>query len=166
MVGWVTMVKVRFAVAVCAGEPESVTLKVNGVALTVAVGVPLIRPDDAVHVNPAGRLPEVNCQLVEPVPPVDARVVEYVTPTAPFGSDAVVIVNWGTMVSVRFAVAVCAGVLESVNLKLRGVALTAAVGVPLICPVEPFNVNPAGSVPAVNCHAYGAVPPMAPRVWE
>jgi|ERR1017187_10567836 hypothetical protein len=69
-----TTVKVRFAVAVCAGEPESVTLKLNGVALAVAVGVPLIRPDDAFRINPAGRVPEVNCQLYDPVPPVAASV--------------------------------------------------------------------------------------------
>ena len=56
-------VKVRFAVADCAGGPESVTLKLNGVAFAVAVGVPLITPVDAFSVNPAGRVPEVNCQL-------------------------------------------------------------------------------------------------------
>ncbi len=35
-------VRVRFAVAVWAGESESVTLKVSGVALADTVGVPLI----------------------------------------------------------------------------------------------------------------------------
>jgi hypothetical protein len=70
------MVSARFAVAVCAGVPESVALKVSGVALAVAVGVPLIRPEDAFSVRPAGRVPEINCQVTAPVPPVDASVWE------------------------------------------------------------------------------------------
>jgi hypothetical protein len=55
------------------------------------------------------------------------------------------------MVSVKDAVAVCGGVLESVTLNVSGVAVTNAVGVPATTPVEAFNVKPAGSVPEVNC---------------
>ncbi len=36
------MVRVRLVVAVCTGVLVSVTLKLNGVAFTAAVGVPLI----------------------------------------------------------------------------------------------------------------------------
>ncbi len=36
----------------------------------------------------------------------------------------------------------------------------AAVGVPEICPVEVFNVSPAGSVPTEILHVTGAVPPL------
>ncbi len=68
------MVRLRFAVAFCAGEPVSVTLKVNGVALTASVGVPEMVPD-ALSVRPVGSVPEVNCQLYVPLPPVAARVV-------------------------------------------------------------------------------------------
>ena len=57
------MVKVRFAVAVCAGEPESVTLKVNAAEATGKVGVPLMSPLDAFSDNPVGKVPEVNCQM-------------------------------------------------------------------------------------------------------
>jgi hypothetical protein len=57
----------------------------------------------------------------------------------------------GTTVSVRFAVAVCAGDPESVTLKVSG-AETAVVGVPLMRPVEAFNANPGGIVPAMSCH--------------
>ncbi len=57
------MVRVKFAVAVCAGEPESVTLKLSGVAVTWVVGVPLIKPVDAFSDNPAGSVPAVNCQV-------------------------------------------------------------------------------------------------------
>jgi hypothetical protein len=159
------MVRVRFAVA-CAGEPESVALKVNGVALAVAVGVPLIRPDDAFRVRPAGRVPEVNCQLYDSVPPVAASVWEYGVPTAPFGSDVVATVNWETMVKVGLTVAACAGVPESVALKVNGVALAVAVGVPLIRPDDAVRVRPAGSVPEVNCQVTAPLPPADASVWE
>jgi hypothetical protein len=35
------------------------------------------------------------------------------------------------------------------------------VGMPLIVPVVAFNVSPAGSIPCVNVHVYGVVPPVA-----
>ncbi len=63
--------------------------------------------------------------------------------------------------SVRLAVAVCTGELESVTLKVRGVALATALGVPLIKPVDAANERPDGKLPAVNCHVYGPVPPEA-----
>jgi hypothetical protein len=39
-------------------------------------------------------------------------------------------------------------------------------GNPLITPVVGFSVNPLGSLPAVNCHVYGPVPPVAVSVCE
>jgi hypothetical protein len=51
----------------------------------------------------------------------------------------------------KLAVTLCAGVPESVTLNVSGAAVTAAVGVPPIAPVEAFNVKPNGSVPEVNC---------------
>jgi hypothetical protein len=68
------IVRVRFAVAVFAGEPESVTLKLRGEAVTGAVGVPLMRPVDALSAKPFGKVPDVNCHDKEPVPPVAARL--------------------------------------------------------------------------------------------
>ena len=161
------IVRLRVGViADCAGEAESVTLKVNGVPVTATLGVPLITPA-ALTARPVGRVPVFNCQVSVPVPPVAASVAEYAVPTTPLGSEEVEIVSVnGAIVSVRFLVAVCAEPLESVTVKVSGVAVAGAVGVPPICPVAPFNVNPAGSVPAVNCHVYGPVPPMAARVWE
>ena len=55
-------VKLKLPVAVWAGEPESVTWKVSGVALAGAVGVPLIAPVDALSVRPFDRVPNVSCQ--------------------------------------------------------------------------------------------------------
>ena len=61
-------------VAVCAGDPESVTLNVSGVAVTGIVGVPLIVPAVAFSDSPAGRVPAVNCHVKAPVPPLARRV--------------------------------------------------------------------------------------------
>ena len=51
-------------------------------------------------------------------------------------------------------------------MKMSEVAFAVAVGVPLIRPVDEFSVSPAGNVPEVNVHVYGAVPPVAANVCE
>src|ERR1035441_10803845 len=79
------IVNARLAVEVCAEEPESVTLKLSGVAVTGAVGVPLMTPVDAFRARPFGKVPAVNCHVKAPVPPVAARLCEYATPTWPLG---------------------------------------------------------------------------------
>jgi hypothetical protein len=66
-------------------------------------------------------------------------------------SEVVVIVSGVATVSVKAAAAFCAGEPESVTLNVSGVAVTPAVGIPPITPVEAFNVKPGGSVPEVNC---------------
>ena len=68
---------------------------------------------------------------------------------ASFGATETVRLN-DEIVSVKFTVCVCAGLLESLTLKVSGVALTGAVGVPLIAPVAAFSDSPAGNVPLVN----------------
>jgi hypothetical protein len=50
-------------------------------------------------------------------------------------------------------------------LKVRGVLVAVAVGVPLICPTG-LRVNPFGSAPEVSVQVKGGVPPVAERVWE
>lgn len=40
----------------------------------------------------------------------------------------------------------------------------AAVGGPVIAPVDAFKDNPAGSVPLVSDQVYGAVPPVADNI--
>jgi hypothetical protein len=144
------------AAAVCVGVLASVTWKVSKVPATSAAGIPLISPVAGFSVNPNGILPAVNFHMYGTVPPVAASVCEYPAPTTPMLSNAVVmvsgpVVDVAAMVRVKAAVALCAGVLESVTLNVSGEAVTTAVGVPLIAPVKAFNVKPAGSVPEVNC---------------
>jgi hypothetical protein len=76
--------------------------------------------------------------------------VLYAVPTCPFGSELVVITRGAAeIVRVRFTDWVCAGLPESVTLKVSGVLVTAAVGVPVIAPVEALRLSPAGRVPLV-----------------
>ena len=92
---------------------------------------------------------------------------EYGVPTTAVGRAVVVMVSAAAeMVSVRLAVAVCAGELESVTLKLSSVAVTTVADVPLINPLEVFKVKPAGNVPEVSCQVYAPVPPVARSVCE
>ena len=61
-------------------------------------------------------------------------------------------------------VAVAAGEAESVTVTLK-LTVPAVVGVPVITPVA-LSVNPAGSaLPVASAHVYGALPPLATRVW-
>ena len=62
------MVILRFVVALCAGELESVALTVNA-EVPAVVGVPLICPE-LLRVSPAGKPPELIDQLYGAVPPV------------------------------------------------------------------------------------------------
>jgi len=63
----------------------------------------------------------------------------------------------------RAAVAVPAGTSASVTLTVKLIGpVTLPVGVPVIAPVPPFNVKPAGSAPTLIDQAYGVMPPVAP----
>ena len=87
------------------------------------------------------------------VPPVAVSAAEYATPTRPFGIDVLVMVSvLEAMVIVTDATAFCAGLLESVTVKVSGVPVTTAVGVPVMAPVAVFSDNPAGNVPLVSDH--------------
>lgn len=56
------------------------------------------------------------------------------------------------MVRLRLTDLLCAGLFESETVNMRAPELTAAVGVPLMAPVDAFNASPAGSVPLVKDH--------------
>lgn len=57
------VVSVKTAVAFWAGLPASVTLKVNDVPDTAAVGVPVIAPVAVFNDNPAGNAPLVSAHV-------------------------------------------------------------------------------------------------------
>jgi hypothetical protein len=68
------------------------------------------------------------------------------------------------MVSARLTDFVCTGRLESLTVRVRGVALAVAVGVPVIAPVAVFSERPAANVPLETDQLYGVVPPVAASV--
>jgi len=97
------------------------------------------------------------------LPPVAASVCEYATPVTPAGrGDDVVIESCAVIVIESALVAVCDALSVTWTVKF---AVPADVGDPLIAPPDD-NPKPAGSVPTVMDQVYGAVPPVAPRVWE
>lgn len=58
------------------------------------------------------------------------------------------------------------GVSESVTVTVKlSVPTKVPVGVPEMTPVAAFNDNPEGRLPVVTAHVYGAIPPVACRVW-
>jgi len=85
------MVSDSVTLAVCGGAEESVTLKVNRVFVTGAVGVPSSSPVDESNVSPFGSVPPTTDQAYGAVPPMRPSLSEYGLATSPFASDVVVI---------------------------------------------------------------------------
>ena len=85
------------------------------------------------------------------MPPVPANVRVYGAFTLPFVSVDVEIASEATTLSVRLLVAVrWVGAVESVTVT-DSVLLPAAVGVPVMAPVDAFTLKPAGR--PVTAHA-------------
>ena len=146
------------AVAVCAGDPLSVTATVN-VAVPVAVGVPEILPA-LESVNPAGKLPDASDHVYPGVPPVSLKVVLNELPSWPAARLVDVIDSpEAEIVSDSCWDTVCAGDPLSLTATVK-VAVPVAVGVPEITPA-PESVRPAGRLPDAIDHVYPGVPPVA-----
>jgi len=73
----------------------------------------------------------------------------------------------GVTVAVTVMLSACDAVwgveLESVTWMMKE-AVPDRVGVPLICPVEEFRLNPGGKAPEPIAQKYGDVPPLAANV--
>ena len=132
---------------------ESLTLTVKGLALAVAVGVPVMAPVAAFSESPAGSAPMAIDHVYGNVPPVAASAALYAFPAWPLGSNEVVIESTPApedeMKRVSVAVLVCAGLLESVTVKPTDRLFAPAVGAPVIAPVAALSKSPDGSEPLV-----------------
>jgi len=84
-------------------------------------------------------------------------------PDTPDGSEVVAIVSVATTGKVKLAWAVFCGVLLSATRTVK-FEVPDAEGVPAM--LAPDSVNPAGRLPEAIDQVYGAVPPLADRVWE
>jgi len=67
------------------------------------------------------------------------------------------------IVNISLADLLPGGALESATWNVRAVPVTVCVGVPVIAPVEAFNIRPVGKIPLVSDHVYGGVPPVAAK---
>src|SRR5579872_1695647 len=118
--------------------------------MPLAVGVPVMLPEDPPSVRPAGSEPCVMDHVYGDVPPVAPSVtVVYDTLTVPFGSvGAVVMVGPGVIVNEKSWLAEPPPLSVTFAVKLNG---PEAVGVPLTAPLEP-SVIPCGSAPPTTDH--------------
>jgi hypothetical protein len=130
------------------------------------LGVPVIAPALDI-VSPAGSAPLPSAYVSPPAPPVAATLAEYAVPTVPPASVVVenVIAGGAATPIVNVCVALAAGDPESFTVTVN-VTLPAAVGVPVIAPVDAFKLKPGGNVPVVTVHVSGATPPTDASVTE
>jgi hypothetical protein len=118
----------------------SVTLMVK---VPEAVGVPVTAPVEAFSVRPAGSVPVPTENVYGAVPPVTVIApLLKATPCIPVVVFEQVTESPATMVNGQVPAATAP--LASVTLIVN---VPAAVGVPVMAPVEAFNVSPAGNVP-------------------
>jgi hypothetical protein len=125
-----------------------------------AVGVPAIVAP--LRLRPAGSEPDTIDQVLPPDPPVAARVAAYGAPTAPAGSDVVVIVRAGGATVIESGL-VAVLLAESLTWTVK-LDVPAVVGVPEMA--EPFSVSPAGSVPEAIDQMFPPAPPVELKVAE
>src|SRR5579859_4037098 len=112
------------------------------VKLPAAVGVPAIAPVEVLSVRPAGSVPATTEKVNGAVPPVTVIAgLLKATPTSPEFTAEQAREGPATMVNGQVPVAVTP--LASVTLTVN---VPAAVGVPVIAPVEALRVRPAGRV--------------------
>jgi hypothetical protein len=113
--------------------------------------------------SPDGSKPKLTAHVYGGDPPVALSPCKYAAPTAPGGSEAVVIVSTGElMVSGRVTVADVDELSVTLTVNLDG---PIAVAVPYIIPLE-FRLSPSGSEPFTTDQVYGRVPPVALSACE
>jgi hypothetical protein len=140
---------------------ESVTRTETGEAPATVVE-PAMAPEGASEM-PDGRDPCARLQEYGGDPPAAVSAAEYAAPAAPSGRPVVVMVSAaGATVIDSDLVAFC----DALSLtRTVNVELPAAVGVPLMAPLE-LSVKPGGRFPDVMLHVYGFAPPLATSVAE
>ena len=126
---------------------ESVTLRMAELKLPVAVGVPLMTPEEAFMESPVGK--PVAEKVRVPVPPL--AVAAYGV-NSRFWSQAeggVAEVKPGAAIMLIVSILEAVPPAASVTLKVMEVGPPAVVGVPEITPVDALRDRPLGNVPDV-----------------
>ena len=140
----------------------SVTSRVK-FQVPITSGVPEITPVVGSRVKPGGSEPSASDQVNVPVPPDAVMPAENGVPTAEPGSRGPPIV--GAAATVTDSDWVATAPAPSVTWSVK-VDVPAAVGVPVISPVEGSTARPAGRVPPVTDHVGLPVPPVTVGVWS
>jgi len=142
---------------------ESVTRIVNA-KLPVVAGLPVTEPPLGLRVNPAGIDPLSIDHVYGGSPPVAASGAEYATPQLAGGrDDSVVIVRPAVTLTVKDRVAFADSPSDTCIVKLKS---PAAVGLPVMSPLDGFNARPGGNDPVVIDQLYGDLPPLTFSVCE
>jgi hypothetical protein len=96
---------------------------------------------------------------------VAVRLRGCVTASAARAGETETVMTLGLTASFSVTLFVRAVVLESLTVKVIGVAAAVTVGVPEMVPVD-TSVRPAGSAPELIVQDRGALPPVAVSVAE
>ena len=96
---------------------------------------------------------------------VAVRLRGVLTASAARAGETDTVMVLGLTVIFNVTVLVTVIVLESLTVKVIGVAAAVAVGVPEITPVD-ASARPAGSAPGLTAQDSGALPPVAVSVAE
>ncbi len=139
----------------------SVTVTVNAVAGSVAIGVPLTSPLAVLKPIPAGS-PPVSAKAYGAVPALAVTGVNdgisVLSVPVVAGTDCAVVRAGFTVSAKVFAdVAPAASVTVTVNVVVTSVL----VGVPVTWPVAVLKLIPVGNAPPLSANAYAVVPPLA-----
>ena len=143
---------------------ESVTVRMAELKFPVAVGVPLMIPEEAFMESPVGR--PVAEKVRVPVPPLAVTVygVNAIFLSQAEGGAGEVIP--GPAIILRVSILESFPPAVSITLTVREVGPPAVVGVPLMMPVDAARDKPVGSVPVVMLQVNKDVPPLTDNVCE
>jgi hypothetical protein len=143
---------------------ESVTLRMAELKFPVAVGVPLMTPEEAFMESPVGK--PVAEKVRVPVPPMAVTVYGVNSRFLSQAEGGVGEVILGPAIMLRVSILEAVPPAASVTLKVREVGPPAVVGVPLMMPVEAARDKPVGRTPDVMLQVNGEDPSLTTRVWE
>ena len=143
---------------------ESVTVRMAELKFPVAVGVPLMIPEEAFMESPVGR--PVAEKVRVPVPPLAVTVYGVNSRFRSQAEGGAGEVKPGAAIMLRVSILEAVPPAVSVTLKVIEVGPPAVVGIPLMMPVEAPRDKPVGREPDVMLQVDGAVPPLTDNVCE
>src|SRR5215469_9856089 len=142
---------------------ESVTRTVK-LEVPTRIGVPVMAPLPELKLSPCGSWPVVTLHVYGGIPPLAESEAAYGAAVLPAGKDEGEIER-GCGCWIAIANCFCwtwlVGSVESVTCTVNGKGVElAAVGTPVICPVEVFRASSLGRAPLTKAQVNGVTPPV------